>query len=124
VLYEGWWRQAEILTRVSDQLLAIVPEGASYILVDDDQWSGALQVNGRHRTPFTEREGVYWGPPESDEAAINELVLQQAAGAQFIAVGTPCFWWLDHYSGFARHLRERFTCVLQNERLVVFDLRK
>jgi hypothetical protein len=37
--------------------------------------------------------------------------------------GWPAFWWLDHYAAFHRHLRERFRCVLRNERLVVFDLR-
>jgi hypothetical protein len=34
----------------------------------------------------------------------------------------PSFWWLEHYAEFARYLRERFACVLENDRLVVFDL--
>jgi hypothetical protein len=114
---------AELLMRVSDQILAIVPEGVRYILVDEDQWASALQVEGRHRIPFTEREGVFWGPPATDEAAIDELQRQRAAGTQFIAFGAPAFWWLEYYSRFARYLRENLPCVLQNERLVVFDLR-
>lgn len=44
-------------------------------------------------------------------------------GADFIAFGEPAFWWLDHYKKFAGQLRTRFRCPLQNERLVVFDLR-
>jgi hypothetical protein len=35
----------------------------------------------------------------------------------------PAFWWLDYYSEFSRYLRARFPCSLENERLVVFDLR-
>ena len=32
------------------------------------------------------------------------------------------FWWLDHYAGLRRHLREHYRSVLENDRVVVFDL--
>jgi hypothetical protein len=35
----------------------------------------------------------------------------------------PAFWWLEHYAGLREHLRSKFRCVLDNERLVAFDLR-
>ena len=40
-----------------------------------------------------------------------------------MVIGWPAFWWLDYYQDLARHLRERYRCVLETERVVVFDLR-
>ena len=35
----------------------------------------------------------------------------------------PAFWWLDAYPRLQRYLVAGFRCVLQNDRVVVFDLR-
>jgi hypothetical protein len=35
----------------------------------------------------------------------------------------PALWWLEHYSQLHQRLRERYRCVLQNERFVIFDLK-
>jgi hypothetical protein len=35
----------------------------------------------------------------------------------------PAFWWLDVYQKFHHYLRSNFAPLLENERLVVFDLR-
>ena len=44
-------------------------------------------------------------------------------GADFIAFAWPAMWWLDCYPELERHLADRFPRVLDNERLVAFDLR-
>jgi hypothetical protein len=49
--------------------------------------------------------------------------MQQQEGARFIAFGWPSFWWFDHYKNFTSYLRNKFKCILENDRLVVFDLR-
>jgi hypothetical protein len=38
--------------------------------------------------------------------------------------GWPAFWWLEYYAELHRYLRGRFRCLLVNERIIVFDLRK
>lgn len=43
-------------------------------------------------------------------------------GAKFIAFAWPAFWWLDHYEKFQEYLRSQFPCILENERLVIFEL--
>jgi hypothetical protein len=43
-------------------------------------------------------------------------------GAGFIVVGSPAFWWLDYYAGLRQHLRSKGRCVVDDERLVMFDL--
>jgi hypothetical protein len=59
----------------------------------------------------------------SQPAAAFFRVSDVLAGAGFIVFAWPAFWWLDHYAGLHRHLRAHFRCVLENDRLVVFDLR-
>ena len=43
-------------------------------------------------------------------------------GARFLVVGWPAFWWLDYYAGFRDYLRSEYRPILDNDRLVVFDL--
>jgi hypothetical protein len=106
---------------LSRQLEAFVPEGGTLVEAGEVPESGALR-GGRRVLPFVEREGHYWGPPDSDEVAISELERMRAAGAAAIVFRSPNFWWLDHYRGFASHLRTRYTPVLEDDRAVVFDL--
>jgi hypothetical protein len=114
------WR--ELVAALGEAVAATAPAGAPFILVDDNQIG--QDFAGRPAFPFLEREGVYWGPPADDVIAVRELERLRRAGAACIAVTWPAFWWLEHYAGFARHLRERYRCVLENDQLVVFDLRQ
>ena len=59
----------------------------------------------------------------TDLAAIRELERLRQAGASFMVFAWPAFWWLDYYARFRRHLRSRFRCALENDRLIAFDLR-
>jgi 2-polyprenyl-3-methyl-5-hydroxy-6-metoxy-1,4-benzoquinol methylase len=110
------------LYSAAQELAALIPPGDSFILADEGQFGDGFTA-GRRALPFMERVGQYWGPPADDEAAVGELERLRQAGANFIAFGWPAFWWLDYYSGFQHHLRQRFHCILENDRLVVFDLR-
>ena len=113
------WRSVD---QAVSQILALVPSGDLFILADEDVFRTRLAID-RRVTPFTERDGHYWGPPADDASAIAELERLCRAGATFIVFAWPAFWWLDYYAGFARHLRSEFRCVLENDLLVMFDLR-
>lgn len=114
------------LDRAARELLEIVPEGETFILVDDDWWNDGAGnpevLPGRHRLPLVDRNGEYWGPPADDAQAVEELERLRRRGARFVVFAWPSFWWLEHYSQFAPWLHSTFTCLLQNERLIVFDL--
>ena len=103
-------------------LAALISPGESFILVDQDLLREHLAL-GRHAIPFLERDGQYWGPPEDDSTATQELERLRRTGAKFIVFAWPAFWWLDFYSDFEQYLQSRFSCVLKNDRVVVFDLR-
>lgn len=102
-------------------IAALFPQGETFILVDHEVFRN--EVAGPKALPFLERAGQYWGPPPDDETAIRELERLRQSGAIFIVFAWPAFWWLDFYSELSRYLRSKFRCVLENERLIVFDLR-
>ena len=99
----------------------VLPLDAKYVLVDDDEL-GEAGLTGRRAMRFLERDGAYWGRPLDDEHAIAEFERVRDQGARYLVFWWTCFWWLEHYAQFDRYLRSRFTCPLDNERLIVFDL--
>ena len=103
--------------------LMLIPPGETFILVDEDQWGVREVFASRRPIPFLERDGRYWGAPPDDDAAVQELERLRLSGANFMVFGWPAFWWLEHYAGFRQHLRSTFQCIMQNDHLVVFDLR-
>lgn len=113
-----------LLLEATGEVARTIPEGETFILVDEQGFGGDF-ARGRRALPFTEREGAYWGAPPDGETAVRELErMRRERGASFIAFGWPSFWWLEHYGELAAHLRARYDCVLENRRLVVFDLRQ
>jgi hypothetical protein len=109
--------------RLADQELetAISPE-SPFILVGE-QGSPTLVTQDPHVPVLLKSDEQYAGPPANDETAIREVEQLRQAGARFLVVTWPAFWWLDCYAGLQQHLRSRFRCLVENERLVVFDLR-
>ena len=104
------------------EVTELIPQRKSFILVDEEQWGRNKAFANYHTVPFLERNGRYWGPPSNDDTAIRELERLRETGANYIVFGWPAFWWLDHYTGLRQHLRSNFRCLLDNDRLVVFDL--
>jgi hypothetical protein len=47
----------------------------------------------------------------------------RAAGANFMVFGWPALWWLSHYGELHDHLNSTARRVLENGRLVIYDLR-
>ena len=115
--------RARELVPTVEELATLVPEGARFVLVDHEVFREDVAAT-RTALPFLEHDGEYWGPPADDETAIAELERLRREGASFVVFGSPAFWWLDHYARLAEHLRERYPCVLDNDRLVAFELRE
>ncbi|MCI0639009.1 MAG: class I SAM-dependent methyltransferase [Gemmataceae bacterium] len=113
---------AERLAIARDELAAALPPGATVIVADEDQWGLGKDLSGRRLLPFTEHDGQYWGPPADDAAAVREVERLRQAGAGFMVFGWPTFWWLRYYVELHRYLRTRYRCVIENDRVIVFDL--
>lgn len=117
----------EWLYQATRMMTEAIPAGSTFILVDAGQWSAtsgeSVLIRDRRALPFLEREGKYWGAPADDATAIQELERLRDAGATSLVIAWPAFWWLDHYTGFDQHLRSRYHAVLQNDQIILFDLR-
>ena len=132
---ESWKERSEAIRERHRQhmllrdLHARVPPGAAFVMVDQGQWTcetmrgtSAGVLPRRRDLPFLGAEGQPWSPPSDDESALRELERLRQAGAGYIAFSWNCFWWLEHYADFARHLRSRYECLVRNQNLVLFDL--
>jgi succinoglycan biosynthesis protein ExoV len=104
-----------------EEVAAVVPSGATLILVDEDRWGGGQALRGRRTLPFLERDGRYWGLPPDSDSAIRELERLRSLGAQYLVLMRPSFWWLDYYDGFRDHLR-RYTLVPTGDLIRVIAL--
>lgn len=114
-----WMR---VVVNAERDLASIAGADEPIVLVDQETLRKYLAVN-RLVLPFVERAGQFAGLPEDDTAAVRELErMRTGHGARFLAVAADSFWVLEHYAGFAAHVRDRYHCVLENERLIVFQL--
>lgn len=118
--YYQWMRKLDHTLKLLEQA---VPADATVILADEDQCGGTGALSGRRIRPFLESGGQYAGPPADDAAAIRELERMRGQGAAMLAIAWPAFWWLDHYREFARHLAVHYPKTLENDLLVIHDLR-
>ena len=116
----AWCHRVE---RAVETLCRIVPPDRCVTLIDANDWGAAgASLYGRHCLPFVEHDGQYWGLPADDDAAIEELERQRAAGSDFAALAWPCFWWHEHYPRFASHLAGTYPLVFSDDDLRVFRL--
>lgn len=116
-----WWRQIQQTWRL---IAEIVPPGSAFILVDEDTWAMDDVVAGRRHVPFMERKGRFCGWPPDDAAAIQEVERLRQAGADFMVFAWHCLWWLEHYTELNRHLQTNYRCLVENDQVALFDLRR
>lgn len=118
-------QQIEYRTKVdltAKDIATLISPGDAFILVHDGQLNLGDVAEGRRVIPFIEKDGQYWGSPPDDSTAISELERMRDGEAGLLAFAWPAFWWLNYYTDFSKYLRSNYLCVLENERLVVFDL--
>lgn len=122
--HDGWRTQSWIcrLAAAVADIASVVPAAETFLLVDDARWGMDVTAT-RKPVPFLERDGVHWGAPADDAEAISELERMRQAGAVYLVVGWPSFWWLDHYKFFADHIAARYDCLLNNDRVKIYSLR-
>ena len=101
-----------------------VPAGATVLVVSrgDEE---LLDLGGRRAWHFPRQaDGRYLGHyPADGVAAVRHLEELRGMGASYLVVPSTAYWWLEHYSEFGRHLRERYAAVSgRQEACVIFSL--
>lgn len=93
------------------------------VFVDNGAWLGSDATKGLNLIPFTERNGEFWGAPESDAAAISEVERQRKRGADLIIFTWHGSWHLEYYKGFDDYLRSHYPQTIDDNLMIGFDLR-
>jgi hypothetical protein len=118
-MYHSWDDCREM---VVEHLKRSLPAGEAFIFIDDEQLGLGEHLAGRRVIPFLERNGKYWGAPDGDTQAIEDLQRLRGKGTRWLAIGWPSFWWLDQYGRFRLHLAQHSTCRLSTPHLQIYEL--
>lgn len=113
----------ERLQMAREDVEPIIPAGSTLILIDGNEL-GKNFTKTYNIKPFMEKNRVFWGLPGDDGDALQELERQQKLGADFIVFWWTSFWWIKQYPQFYKYLHNSFACVLNNDRLIAFNLKR
>ena len=105
----GYRRQVE---QVRAAVREAVPTGASVLVVSRGD-RALVELEDRHGRHFPQdAAGGYLGHHPRDSAdAVARLEALRAGGAEYLVLPAASSWWLDHYTGFAEHLRGRYPAT-------------
>jgi hypothetical protein len=101
----GVTEYAELVLRVRSEVAAVVPPGASVLVVSKGD-TALLDLPGLSAAHFPQAEtGEYAGHhPRDGAAATAELEALRRAGAEYLVIPATARWWLDFYEELAVHL--------------------
>lgn len=115
----NWWKDVFLAIQ---EITSLISSEEKFILIDEDQFALELFVDCKY-IPFIKGcDAGYWGSPLDDNTVILCLENFRQKGAKFLVIGFPAFWWLDYYSGFNHYLRTKFSCLMENNRVKIFDI--
>ena len=119
----AYGRYQQLPERIREVVRSALPADATVLVVSKGD-NALLHLDGRTAWHFPQTEnGAYAGYyPATSAAAIAHLEALRKKGAEFLLLPPTAFWWLEHYTRFAAHLRKNSRRVLKDDRLVVFDL--
>jgi hypothetical protein len=118
--YEGVWRRFTVF----HELMWLLPVNSTVILVDEGTWGENPIFPQRTAVRFPHDDENPRGKPRDDQDAIEKLEALRLQGADFCAFIQPALWWFRKLVGFQHHLREHYSCELEKEFLIVFNLKR
>ena len=105
-----------------EEVRALIAPTEAIAFVDPEyRWTDS-ELSVYRRFFFVERDGVDWGGPVDDEAALQQLKRLEGQGVRYLIFLWTAFWWLETYPRLFEELQSRSRCLLRNPRLIVFQL--
>lgn len=117
------WAESEVThmrENAAGVLARLLQPGDSAVIVDEN--IDVPVPHGCQRLPFLSRDGVDWGLPADDDAAVTALEAHRAAGVQWVVLLASAYWWLDHYTGLAKALQTHASQVFDEQYLTAYRL--
>lgn len=101
-----------LVERVRAAVAETVPDDAPVLVVSrGDRELVALGDRAVGHFPQDPGGGYLGHHPRDSEDAIAQLERLRAGGAAYLVLPETSYWWLDHYRGFAAHLRDRYEAA-------------
>ena len=110
------------LLKAKEEIERVIPDGAGYVFIDNNELAANNLVPGRCAVPFVERNGTYWGPPPDERAALVELERQISKGIGYVVLWWTAFWWLTEYFALNKYLHKHASLVIDSDALKIFQL--
>ena len=95
-----------------EEVKALIEPSEPIVFVDPENRWPDTELSIYRRFFFVEREGVDWGAPPDDEAALRELKRLQDQGVKYLVFLWSAFWWLETHPCLFRELQSR-ACYSQ-----------
>jgi len=98
--------------RLLDLVHRTGPPGANVVVVSKGD-PALVSLVGRQGWHFPQDDGGGYAGyhPRDDAAAIEGLEALRARGGDFLVLPATARWWLDHYAGFAAHVRLHYEVL-------------
>jgi hypothetical protein len=107
--------RASIAERVVAMMRERVPGGARVAVVSKGD-ERLMTLDGRTIRHFPSIGEKYAGfHPCDSEHAVSLLERERERGAEYFVIPATALWWLDHYTGLARHLEMRYRLLASRE---------
>jgi hypothetical protein len=109
--------------RIRGTVSAIVPEGATVLIVDRGD-EDLTEVEGRQmrHLPRNPDGTPAWHDPVDSADVLEQLARERASGAGYLVIPSASLWWLDHYDGLAEHLERDGRLLARDRDCAVFEL--
>ncbi len=107
----------------ADQLAALIPEGESFILFDNDVWGAGEVLAGRRHVRVPSRDGPEAVGVPDWQSILSDIERLRGEGAAFLVFGWPAFPWIEARFELREALESRFRRIVSGDCLLAFDLR-
>jgi FkbM family methyltransferase len=105
-----------------EEVKALIQPSEPIVFVDPENRWTQVELSIYQRFFFVEHDGVDWGAPSDDEAALRELKRLQGQEVKYLIFLWSAFWWLETYPRLFQELQRCACCVLRNQRPIIFQL--
>ncbi|MBT8398959.1 MAG: glycosyltransferase [Rhodothermia bacterium] len=113
------WAEQE--SNAIQSITTVVPEGGTFIMIDD--WSIDPAVLGRRDCRYiTDEGGEICGSPVAGDSAVDSVERLRREGAGYLVVVWPAFWWFDYYAELREYLNSSCKCTLRNSSVIIYEL--
>jgi hypothetical protein len=109
--------------RIRATVAAVVPEGATVLIVDrGDEELAEVEGRRMRHIPRYPDGAPAWHEPADTADVLDQLARERASGARYLVLPSASLWWLDHYEGLAEHLERHGPPLARTRDCAVFEI--